>query len=50
MEEIIRLLKQVKSCLQLFTCFNGISCNYFIFTNSTSKIKVAFGGMTPPAP
>lgn len=24
--------------------------NYFTSTNSVSKIKVAFGGITPPAP
>ncbi len=24
--------------------------NYFTATNSVSKIKVAFGGITPPAP
>ena len=29
---------------------NNLFVDYFTFTNSTSKISQAFGGITPPAP
>lgn len=33
-----------------FEAFFGNKNCYFTFINSTSKINVAFGGITPPAP
>jgi hypothetical protein len=39
-----------KKILPIEQDFFVIKCVYFTAINSTSKIKVAFGGITPPAP